>query len=164
MQEMTQMEIPIHHEKLQGQGITVKTAGFFGGPRLVSNGNPLKGKRGEYILRGTHGGEVTISVKPSFLDPVPKVRIDGEEFQLARPLAWYEYVWMGLPILLIFGGGALGAFIGISAAYTSSHIFRSDRSNVNKYLISGLISVAAVVLFFVFAEIIQTLIRGIPRS
>jgi len=158
------MEIPIHHEKLQGQGITVRTAGFLVGSRLLSNGNPVKGKRGEYTLRGTHGGEVTISVKPSFLDPVPRVRIDGEEFQFARPLVWHEYVWMGLPILLIFGGGALGAFIGISAAYASSHIFRSDRSTVNKYLISGLISVAAVVLFFVLAGIIETLIRGTPRS
>ena len=157
------MELAINHEKLQGRKITLKTGSFFRGPRLLSNGMPVQGKRGTYILRDNHGKEITIKIKGNFLDPIPKLDIDGQELQLAPPLAWNEYVWMGLPIILVFAGGALGALVGISAIYSSSRIFRSERSTAGKYLLSGVISVGAVIGFFIFAVILETWIRGVPQ-
>lgn len=156
------MEVVINHEKLQGRRITVQTAGFFRGVRLLSNGNPVEGKRGTYTVRDTHGREVRVKVKSHLLDPIPRVEIDGEDLRLARPLTWYEYVWMGLPIILVFGGGALGALIGIVATYASARIFRSERAPVGKYLISALISLAAVVLFFILVTILEIWLRGYP--
>jgi len=63
------------------------------------------------------------------------VVIGDETVLLARPLAWYEYVWVGLPVLLVFAGGALGALVGVVATYTSARIFRSDRGAFAKYVL-----------------------------
>jgi hypothetical protein len=158
------MEIAVNHEKLHGRRITVKTSGFFRGPRLLSNGNPIEGKRGTYALRDIHGKEVMVKMKGNFLDPIPKLEIDGEAFPLDRPLAWYQYVWMGLPIILVFVGGALGAVVGISATYSSARIFRSERTSFSKYLISGLISVAAVIVFVIALVSFQIVIHGTPQG
>ena len=104
--------------------------------------------------------EIILKVKNNFLDPIPKIEIDKEEIQLARPLTWYEYTWMGLPIILVLAGGGLGALIGILATYSSSRVFRSERSTFSKYLVTGIISVIAVIVFFVLAVIFEMLIRG----
>lgn len=161
---MKDMEIAVNHPKLHGRRITLKPTGFFRGLRLLSNGNPVEGKRGTYTLRDLHGKEVTIKIKANFLDPIPKVEIDGEAFPLARPLVWYEYVWMGLPIILVFVGGGLGALVGVSATYSSARIFRSERTPFNKYLVSALISLAAVIVFFILVVAFQILIGGIPQG
>lgn len=158
------MELTLNHEKLQGRMLTLQTASFFRGPRLLSGGMPMQGKRGTYTVRDNQGQEIMIKIKGNLLDPIPKVNIDGQELQLAPPLAWYEYVWMGLPIILVFAGGALGALFGISAVYASSRIFRSDRSAASKYLISGLFSVAAVVGFFIVVVLLQILLHGVPQG
>ena len=158
------MEIPISHEKLQGQRISLRTAGLFSGAKILSNGNPIKGKGNKYILRDSQGAEVIVIIKNSLLDPIPKIEIDKDEIQLARPLTWYEYTWMGLPIILVFAGGALGAIIGFTAAYSSSRIFRSERSTAKKYLVTGAISFAAVILFLGLAVAIDLLIHGVPEG
>ena len=156
------MEIPIVHDRIKGQRIVLRTAGFFSGAKLFLNGNAIKGKRGKYVLRDGQGKEFTVKVKANIFDPIPKLDIDGEQIQLARPLAWYENLWMGLPIILIFIGGALGALVGVSATYSSSRIFRSDRKTPAKYLLTGLISVASVIVFFAIAVVIQLLVHGMP--
>lgn len=158
------MELAITHEKLQGRNLTLRTASFFRGPRLLSGGMPMQRKRGTYTVRDNQGKEITIKIKGHPLDPIPKIDIDGHVLQLAPPLAWHEYVWMGLPIILAFAGGALGALFGISATYASSRIFRSERSTASKYLISGLVSVAAVVGFFIVLVLLQILLHGVPQG
>jgi len=86
------------------------------------------------------------------------VVIGDETVLLARPLAWYEYVWVGLPVLLVFAGGALGALVGVVATYTSARIFRSDRGAFAKYVLTGLVSVLALVVFLVLVVIAQQMI------
>ena len=157
------MEIPITHERLQGQRISLKIAGLFSGRKLLVNGNPIKGKGNKYTLRDSQGAEVVVTIKNNFLDPIPKVEIDKDELALARPLTWYEYTWMGLPVILVLVGGALGAIIGVTAAYSSSRIFRSERSTAKKYLVTGAISFAAVILFLGLAVVIDLLINGVPN-
>jgi len=73
----------------------------------------------------------------------------NETIVLARPLTWYEYIWIGLPILLVFAGGGIGALVGVMVTYTSARIFRSDRGALAKYGITALISVVAVVAFVI---------------
>src|SRR5437667_1223873 len=89
------MDLPIKHEAFAGRGLAVRTAGFFKGPRLVIDGGEVKGKRLRFSLRDNSGQEREIRLKTNGLDPVPKVQIGGQAIELARPLAWYEYVWMG---------------------------------------------------------------------
>ena len=158
------MDLPIGHEAFTGRGLAVRTGGFFKGPRLLIDGAEVKGKRLRFKLRDNVGNEREIRLKGNALDPIPKVEIEGETIELVRPLAWYEYVWMGLPIVLVFAGGAVGAGFGIFAVYSSARIFRGDRSAAAKYVISALISLGAVTAFFVCVLLIQLLFGQTPEG
>ena len=152
------MDISIQHEGFGGRGLAVRTAGFFKRPRLLIDGNEVKGKRLRYTVRDNSGKEVPIRLKANFLDPIPRVEIASNIIDVARRFRWYEYVWMGLPILLVFAGGGhggLGILIGLMAVHSSTRVFRSERRPLAKYALSALISLAAVSVFVVLIILIQ---------
>ncbi|MGH9895757.1 MAG: hypothetical protein ACREA0_27990, partial [bacterium] len=64
----------------------------------------------------------------------------------------------GLPILLVFSGGALGALFGMLATYSSTRVFRSDRGLGAKYVLSGALSLGAVAAFLASAIALQFMI------
>ena len=150
------MDFPVSYPGFEGQKLIVKSAGIFDwGSKLLYNGSSPKRVKGSYVVKNNSGSEVLIKLKNDFLDPVPKVIIGQDVIQLARPLKWYEYVWVGFPIILVLQGGAIGGFAGGLAAYTSSRIFRSNRGIVAKYALTGLISVVAVIAYLILATIVQ---------
>jgi hypothetical protein len=157
------MNIPIKHEAFVGRGLAVRTATFFKGPRVLIDGAEVEGKRHHFSLRDNSGKEREIVLKTSFLDPVPKVQIGDQTIELARALAWYEYLWMAIPIFLVFQGGALGVLFGATAVYASARIFRSDHGTAAKYALSAVISFVAAVGFFICAVVISILI-GSPSK
>ncbi len=67
---------------------------------------------------------------------------------------------MGLPFILAFVGGALGGGIGFFAAYSNGRVFRSNRSTAAKYILSALISIAAVIVYLIVATTVKPLIMG----
>jgi len=152
------MEIPFEHNKFESQRISIQPAGWFSGVKLLVNGSEAKRKKGKFIIRSDSGEEVTVQLKSNFIDPIPKVIIDEQEILLAKPLQWFEYLWMGLPIILVFVGGALGGVVGFSACYSSARLFRSDKSILSKYVLTGFITLAAVIIYFILAIIFQILV------
>jgi hypothetical protein len=98
-------------------------------------------------------------LKGRFLDPIPNLIVGGETIQIMPPLAWYQYIWMSIPMILLFLGGAIGGLCGGLAAGFSSRIFRSDRSQGMKYALTGLISIGAFVAYFVVVGTILTATR-----
>ncbi len=155
------MEIPINYPGFEGGALALRVAGFFSGPEIVLNGVPVKAAKGVTVVQDNAGKEVEIRIKAHYIDPVPKIEIGAESIQLARPLTWYEYVWMGLPIILVSQGGALGALIGVGAIYSSARIMRSDAGTLKKYLLSGAISVFSAVCFFI---IVSAITSFLPKS
>lgn len=156
------MQFSIAQPGFEGQNIAVETAGFFRGARVMQNGNPVARRKGRYALRSNAGEEVLVKLKSNFVDPVPKVMFGDTAIVLARPLTWYEYVWISLPILLMLTGGGLGALVGIPAIYTSARVFRGDRGSVAKYAITAGVSLVAVVVFVILAIIAQGMIGRAP--
>ena len=154
-----QAEIPIQANGFEGRKLAVQTAGMFSGPKLLIDGAPAKQEKGRYLLRNNAGSQVQAKLVYNYIDPVPKVEIAGNVIQLARSLRWYEYAWMGFPILLLFWGGAIGGMCGIWAILSNARIFRSNRSSVAKYLITGGISFVAVVAYVILATLVASLIR-----
>lgn len=152
------MDIPIAHQAFQGRGLMVRPAGLLKGPRVVIDGSEVKGRRLRFPVRDNSGNELVIRLRSNGIDPIPKVEMLGQVLELARPLKWNEYLWIGLPILLALQGGFLGALIGFSATYSSARIFRSDRTAAAKYGLTALISLAAVGVFFVLVILLQILI------
>src|SRR2546427_12721069 len=88
------MDLLIKHEAFAGRGLAVRTAGFFKGPRLIIDGGEVKGKRLRFSLTDNSGHEREIRLKTNGLDPIPRVQIGAQTIELARPLAWHEYLWM----------------------------------------------------------------------
>ena len=157
------MQFPISRSGFEGQNLAVETAGFFSGARVLHNGNPVERRKGRYPVRSNSGQEVLIQLKSNFVDPIPKVVFGDQTIVLARPLTWYEYLWLGLPILLVFAGGAIGAVVGITATYTSARIFRSDRGAFAKYALTGLVSILSLVAFVILVVLAQHMIGQPPR-
>ena len=152
------MKISIAQPGFEDQNIAIETAGFFHGARLLQNGNPVARREGRYALRSNAGDEVQVQLRSNLVDPVPQVKFGSKTIALARPLAWYEYAWISLPILLILIGGALGGLVGFPATYSSARIFRGERSTAAKYGITAGVSLMAFVVFVVLAVVVRALI------
>jgi len=154
------MQYPVQTEGFQAQQLTLETAGLLSGAKLLLNGQPAPqgAKRGEFIVKRDDGTEVTAKFKPIFLDPVPQIIInDSQTITVVESLNWYQWLWAGLPIALIFVGGIMGGLFGFIATTLSIRIFRSDISPVLQYLAIGGISVLAVVSYLVVGILITGL-------
>lgn len=157
------MEIPISLAGFEGKNLVLETAGFFRGPRILENGIPVERRKGRYSLRNTRGEEVVLRLKSNHFDPIPRMIVGDQTIILARPLKWYEYMWIGLPIVLVLEGGGLGALVGLMATYGSARVFRSDRGTVSKYVLTAVISIAAVIAFVILAIVAQLFIGQLQR-
>ena len=111
--------------------VELETAGFLRGARLLQDGEPApKGPgRGTFLLRRDDGGEATARFRPSpfVIDPVPTLEIDRRRIELVRPFRWYELVWLAVPVVLVFVGGALGGIVGVVAAAGNAQIMRTGQ-------------------------------------
>ena len=155
------MDIEISHSGFIGRGLILRQAGFFSGPKLFIDASEIKKQKGIYNLKDNAGNSVELKIKSNGIDPIPQLFINGEKLEIARPLFWYEYLWMGLPIVLVFAGGGLGALFGMIAIYSSARIFRSDRNLISKYVLSALISIGTGLVFFILAGIIHIAVYGV---
>ena len=156
------MRIPINHPAFKTRHLSVEAASFLTGPKLLLDGVLVKRKGRSYLVGSDAGQEVPVKVLYNFLDPIPKVKIGEESIELAKPLQWYEYVWIGIPMLLVFAGGALGGFVGAGSTVVNGRIFRSDRGALSKYALAAVTTVAGIAVFFVIAIAIQIAIG--PRK
>ena len=112
------------------------------------------------VLQRNDGKQVVAIWKPQFLGlDVPQLIVDGKKVSLVEPLKWYQWLWGGLPVILIFIGGMLGAFSGIIGFIINAKIFRSAMSDILKYVVSGVVSVLAVVTYFIAAMFIYFFIN-----
>ena len=152
------MDIPVTIPALQGQEVALRI-GSFSGAKLMVGGEQVTKQNGSFQLQSNAGSIIAVKFKPRFLDPVPNLLVGGQIIQLTPPLAWYQYAWMALPIVLLFLGGAIGGLCGGLAAGISSRIFRSERSEPVKYALTGLVSAGAFITYFMVAGTIVAAIR-----
>lgn len=148
------MNYPVKIEGFEGQTIEVQPAGFFSSQKLLVNGQPASSgkKRGEMVLRRNDGQEVIATWKPQFAGfDIPQLVVEGKTIQVIEPLKWYEWVWSALPVMLIFIGGALGGITGVIGLTINAKVFRSDLNGFVKFVATGVISLLAVVVYFVAA-------------
>lgn len=151
------MQIDVPHPFFVTRQLTVETAGVFGSPRLLLDGVPVEKRKGRYTVSNDDGEETTIQLKYNYIDPVPKIKIGDETETLADPFAWYEWLCIGLPLLLSVAGGAIGGFLGAVAAVANGRVFRGDSSVPLKFFHSTLITAFAVGLYSAIAIPLQSL-------
>jgi hypothetical protein len=154
------MEFPIQYPGFEGRNLSVRLPGFLSNAKVMLDGKPVEGKKGRHQLLDSQGNTVELRLKPNFFDAVPKVEIAGKAIELAPPLPWHAYVWSGLPLLLVVAGGAIGGACGAVAYFANIRFFRSKEGAAAKFVITGLISVAAMVVYFVVAGAFYFLLGG----
>ena len=149
------MIIPINLVGFEGQDLTLETAGFFKGARILVDGKPAaKGsKRDQYVIYDNNAFKVVVQLKQSFLDPVPKLIVDGQSLQLAKPLNILQWIWSAIPVVLVFIGGAIGGGIGAGGFWINMRVFRSEMGAFEKYVLTGMISAISIILYLVVATI-----------
>ena len=91
---------------------------------------------------------------------VPNIEVDGKTIELVKPLAWQQLLFAGSPIVVLFLGGALGAAIGMVGIYLNIKIFRSELSDVMKYISSIVVTGALIIGYIVFSVILTLLLRS----
>jgi len=156
------MEIRPVIEGFEDQNIVVKSSLLSGTKLTINDQKPPKGQsRGEMALTRNDGRVVSAMWKPQMLGfDTPQLVVDGKPIQLVEPLKWQELAFAGLPLILVFIGGLLGAIVGVLAFTASTSIFRSGINKFSKYALSGLITILAVLIYLVLASAIQLAINS----
>lgn len=147
------MDYPIRIPGFEHLSLELRVSRF-AGPSLLEHGRelPAGAKRGEYVLTRPDGSSETVALKPRFLNlDVPRVQVGSETIEVLEPLTTFQWIWCGLPIILVLRGGAIGALVGVSAMAVNTQLFRSQANAVTKYAASAGASVLAVVVYGVIA-------------
>jgi hypothetical protein len=97
------------------------------------------------MLSRFDGSQVVAHFKGGFPDPSSVLVVGDQTIRLATPLAWYEWIWAGLPLALILIGGAIGGGLGGMATMVNAYIFRAPIPVPARYLVSGMVTLIAFV-------------------
>jgi hypothetical protein len=120
-------------------------------PRSKEKGKP-------FLIPGANGTAVRVIVKGGGLD-LPGIEVDGVKVLLGRPLSTLEYVIGGIPLLLVFVGGAIGGASGAVGAMCNYRVLREATSTPMKVL--GVVGVSGLsfLTYLVLAGIAQVLLK-----
>ena len=112
-----------------------------------------------FQVTSNEGFIAKIEMRPSILDPLPKVWVDAEKLDIAPPIKWYQWIWIFVPlVVLLVLGTIVGAVFGIPAVLINIQVFRSRMSPILRYVVSVLITILAVTLYMVTATYLSTVI------
>lgn len=156
------MGYKVNAEGFEGQDIEIVVS-FWTGTKLLVNGEKAeKGpKRGQLLLKRNDGKEVIATLKQKMLGlDVPQIEIDGKLIELVKPLSWQQWLFAGSPVVVLFLGGALGAAIAMAGIYLNIKIFRSELSDVLKYVLSIVVTALLIVGYLIFSVILVLLLNN----
>jgi hypothetical protein len=85
--------------------------------------------------------------------------ISGKPIEGMQKLKWYEEAWIALPIALVAVGGALGGLCGALAWGLNRLVFMKLEPPAIKYVVTGLISVCAVIVWLILALFVLALLK-----
>ena len=166
------MRYPVNIPELPGCRIEVELPGVFSSATVLVDGQPATKalKRGQFFVRATDGRESLLALKTSFLDPVPQVLWAGRTIQLVEPLAWYQWLWTGIPLVLALLGGAIGVLVSYAVAAAvgtlplMGPLFEDDsgRGDIHLHISVATLAVSTFVLLLV--GVISGLIPALRAS
>lgn len=104
--------------------------------------------------------QIPVSAPPP---PQPSITKDERQPQKTKRsswwsgLKWYEYIICGIPLVLIFIGGAIGGGVGGGAFALNVILWKSDKSELAKIASVMGVTIGAFVLYFVIAILVQSI-------
>jgi hypothetical protein len=152
---MSDGALPIAYAGFEGRGLALRPAGLVKGAAILCDGGVVPKAGGAFVVHDNAGKAVAFTFKGALFDPIPQVMANGRDLiRAARPLTWYEYAFMALPLALIVVGGLLGGLCGGVAAYANAHLLRSSLPAVARYGLGLLVILGAALAWLVLALII----------
>ncbi len=142
--------LPIDYPGFDGR-LALRPAGFWTAAAIICDGAVAPRKGRTFTVKDSAGQPVLVQLKGFFFDPIPQVLIGGQTIVLARPFAWYEYLLMVLPLVLIPLGGALGGLCGAIAVYVNAQVLRMQQPAAVRLGLAFLVIVGAAAVWFVLA-------------
>lgn len=94
--------------------------------KLYQNGQLIQRRKGKYPVTTTTGETENIKIVYG-LDFVHVACFRDRKYPLQERLSTTEYMLGGLPILLVFVGGMIGAFVGVMGAIWIYDYFRIEK-------------------------------------
>ena len=122
--------------------------------RLYQDGREIKK---QYYVINTNGEKEEIKVVYGF-DFVHVAVFRGQKIDLEERLSIREYIVGGLPVLLVFLGGLIGALFGIMGATFNYNHMRQEKSFMKQLLLSLGVSILCYVAYFIFAIGVQLIV------
>lgn len=152
--------VSLYPIKLPGFGkqkIELEVSGLLGKTKILVDDKPAERgiKKDEYILVRPNGTRISVLLLGMFFDIIPKIILEGETYDILPSLKWYQYVYAGVGLLLIFYGGGIGGILGIVSFIINIRLLRSFFSKGLRYI---LILFVNMVAFFIF----NLLVRSFP--
>ena len=157
------MSYRIQVDGFENQDIRYLPTGWFSSAKLLVNGEPpVATKNGQrWVLTRDDGQSVQAFFHTkSIFSNYQALEVDGKAY---RPegldvMKWYQYLWCGFPLVLIFAGGAIGGLFGALGMFINTQIFYRDGIQAAmKYVLTLGVSIGVVALYFVFATIFSLL-------
>ena len=146
------LEFPVDPPGFENRKMCVRLS-YWVPPKIYLDGkllHPVKkgflGRVRDYTAVSNFGKEVPIRLKRRALDQIPALEIGGQPFLIARALNAWEYVWMGLPALLMVLGGLIAPLLGGAALFSNSILMRRVGHWIPRYVLTGVTTVMACVL------------------
>ena len=124
------------------------------GREIVRTGSLFNKK---YFVTNTSGEQEEVKIVFGF-DFVHVVEFRGQKIALEERLSTLEYVIGGLPVLLIFLGGLLGAVFGFMGATFTYNYMRREKRLPMQLAVSIGVAVVCYIAYFVLAIIFQLLL------
>lgn len=118
--------------------------------KLYQNGRLIERKRGKYPVTTDTGDTEEMKIVYG-LDFVHVVTFRDQKVPLQERLSTIEYVLGAIPVLLVFVGGMIGAFVGIMGTLWIYDYFRVEK-RLQKQIITAVgVSVLCLVLYLAIA-------------
>lgn len=153
------MEYSINLPEIEKGKLKLLVPQFFGKPKLVYNNIEIPKLNNRYAVSGNNETPYFLTLKNNLFDPVPKVEVNNKPIQIVQAIKWYEYLWMGLPIVLIFQGGLIGAIFGFFASRINISIFRNNKKQIVKYLLTLGISLFVICAYLIIALLLTEMVN-----
>ena len=141
----------------EGRRIEIQPGGAWGSSKLFVDGLPAPPgpKKGKFALRRNDGAEIVAFFKGGFPDPAPVLVVGEHTIRTADPLSTGQWIWAGFPLVLMILGGAIGGLLGGVATTVNVQLLRSGRKGVVPYVLSGLVSLAAIFGWLLVVSLIR---------
>ncbi len=146
--------VPLTMPPVEGMGLSVDLEKR----RLILDGEILEPVNHVYEFPGSSEDAEKIRISLGWSGHTPVVFINGEKHHLLPQFSFGQNVAVALPSILlltiwIFEGSSLGMFLSIllSVASTSLNIkiFRSENSTASQYILSILVTLGCLAIYFV---------------